>query len=629
MSALLSNADCGPVNALSQLQKHNDVDRSIQLDRTSVPSTLVERFNHLPLTAPASASSSGQAHAARFFSNQLAEPRIQETRSLQGLAWAREFPRPSSSSSASHDYPVYAAMEAALLRAQDRSRPSPSSDIDFKQSAWAAEFQPLSAPYAPLSATVPTQARITEIPQSMWDQEFARIETQPPVFDAKGKGRASASMDAALEEAFARVTLQPEEEYGSQSIQRDFNAEFESVWTQIRHDAVKAHEEPDLASWEAEFSANRMEENDPEWDLSEMERRYQELTAAARDMDDAGPTTRYDENGLPDLGDYEFELENPYLSGHLRDTLTALLQESLASSDPSALTRSALIIEAMIQTDGLDNDHASQFQLWYTLGQVLVRDERDDKGIKALARAVEGSVGQPEGNSAILELAIAYVNQSYDMACFLTLSRFLRATHLSHANLLDPKSLQSQALWSVRDLVKDAFLSLAGEQHRNNTVDPEIQMGLGVLLYSEAEYDRAAECFQAALSINPENAVLWNRLGSCLSNGNRPEEAIGSYQRALEIWPNYTRAVVNIGVACLNMGAHKEAVEHFLSAIAMHDGSGSKAPSGAIPRGVKSNEDIWKTLRRTFLAMDRHDLAERALAPDRSAESFRGEGFDF
>ncbi|KZO92589.1 TPR-like protein [Calocera viscosa TUFC12733] len=283
----------------------------------------------------------------------------------------------------------------------------------------------------------------------------------------------------------------------------------------------------------------------------------------------------------------------------------------------------------MIQLGGVDRSQTSQFQLWYTLGQVLVRDERDDKGIKALVRAVKESTGQPEGNSAVLELAIAYVNQSYDMACFITLLRFLRSAHPLHANLPELDSIRGHALWSVRDIVKDAFLSLAREQHAKNVVDPEIQMGLGVLLYSEAEYDRAAECFQAALSINPENAVLWNRLGSCLSNGNRPEEAIGSYRRALEIWPNYTRAVVNIGVACLNMGAHKEAVEHFLSAIGMHDGSGSRAPSKAIPRGVKSNEDIWKTLRRTFLAMDRHDLAERALAPDRSAEGFRGEGFEF
>jgi len=270
-----------------------------------------------------------------------------------------------------------------------------------------------------------------------------------------------------------------------------------------------------------------------------------------------------------------------------------------------------------------------QFQLWYTLGQVLVRDERDDKGIRALVRAAKESDGQPDGNAAVLELAIAYVNQSYDMACFLTLLRFLRSSHPSHPSLPDPLALRGQTLWAVRDAVKDAFLSLAQDQHAKNIIDPDIQMGLGVLLYSEAEYDKAAECFQAALSINPENAVLWNRLGSCLSNGNRPEEAIGPYQRALEIWPNYTRAVVNIGVACLNMGAYKEAVEHFLSAIAMHDGSGSRAPLRAIPRGVKSNEDIWKTLRRAFLAMERPELAERALASDRSAEAFRGEGFEF
>ncbi|EJT97401.1 TPR-like protein [Dacryopinax primogenitus] len=567
------------------------------------------------MTAPSATTSSARSATAQFFANQavLPHPFLNSPGTAESpfddhrSDWAAELPRMNESPLMINTTGMYADMEAALRRAQ--SVPGP----------WATEFRIPS-----MSTSTVREARITEVPQSMWDREFARIDVSPVSVDVKGKGRAYGLGDAALDDAFARVTVQSDERpVASPALEHDFTAEFESVWTQMNHERLQTPEGADLASWEADLHAHQMEESadDSLWDLSEMERKYQELTATTRD--DSEFSMRYDDDGLPDFGEYEFERENPYLTLHLSESLPTLLQQALASSDPSALTRSALILEAMLQ---LDKTQTPQFQLWYTLGQVLVRDERDDKGIKALVRAVKDSAGHQDANSAILELAIAYVNQSYDMACFFTLLQFAHSRHSNKADIPDLGMIRGRAIWSVRDAVKDIFISLAREQHAENIVDPDVQVGLGVLLYSEAEYDRAAECFQAALSINPQNAVLWNRLGSCLSNGNRPEEAIGAYRRALEIWPNYTRAIVNIGVACLNMGAHQEAVEHFLSAIAMHDGSASTT---AIPSSVKSNDDIWKTLRRTFLAMDRHDLAERALPPERSAEAFRGEGFEF
>lgn len=47
-----------------------------------------------------------------------------------------------------------------------------------------------------------------------------------------------------------------------------------------------------------------------------------------------------------------------------------------------------------------------------------------------------------------------------------------------------------------------------------------------------------------------QDYLLWNRLGSCLSNGSKPEEALGIYREALRLRPTYTRAIYNVGVAC-------------------------------------------------------------------------------
>jgi peroxin-5 len=48
---------------------------------------------------------------------------------------------------------------------------------------------------------------------------------------------------------------------------------------------------------------------------------------------------------------------------------------------------------------------------------------------------------------------------------------------------------------------------LARTQHSEGTVDSEVQIGLGVLYYTNGEYDRAKDCFESALAVRPK--VRW------------------------------------------------------------------------------------------------------------------------
>lgn len=149
--------------------------------------------------------------------------------------------------------------------------------------------------------------------------------------------------------------------------------------------------------------------------------------------------------------------------------------------------------------------------------------------------------------------------------------------------------------WAIHDVVQKAFLSVAWAQQTSTEHDPELQVGLGVLLYINGEFAKAADCFAAALSMRPDDYVLWNRYGSCLSNGNKPEESLAAYREALRLRPQYTRAMYNVGVACLNLGAMKEAAEHFLTGLSLQ----GKDEGGK----VKRSEQMWATLRRTLIAM--------------------------
>lgn len=77
------------------------------------------------------------------------------------------------------------------------------------------------------------------------------------------------------------------------------------------------------------------------------------------------------------------------------------------------------------------------------------------------------------------------------------------------------------------------------------------------------------DCFQAALHALPNDALLWNRLGATLANGGRSEEAVDAYRHALNLSPGFIRCRYNLGISCINLNAHKQAVDHLLTALNM------------------------------------------------------------
>ncbi|KAJ3202693.1 Peroxisomal membrane signal receptor PTS1, partial [Dinochytrium kinnereticum] len=151
-----------------------------------------------------------------------------------------------------------------------------------------------------------------------------------------------------------------------------------------------------------------------------------------------------------------------------------------------------------------------------------------------------------------------------------------------------------------------------------------VQEGLGVLFYIRGEFDKAVDCFGSALGAAPDNYLLWNRLGATLANSGKSEDAIEAYYKALELKPSFVRCRYNLGVSCINIGVFKEAAEHFLGALSLHelsDGTGSGS------RHTNVSDNLWDTLRRTLLQLNRADLADLALT-DRNLDKFRKD-FEF
>ncbi|RKP11251.1 hypothetical protein BJ684DRAFT_1039, partial [Piptocephalis cylindrospora] len=77
-------------------------------------------------------------------------------------------------------------------------------------------------------------------------------------------------------------------------------------------------------------------------------------------------------------------------------------------------------------------------------------------------------------------------------------------------------------------------------------IDPTLQEGLSLAFSLASQWDRAVECLETALSVRPQDPVLWNRLGVALGQAKAYPEAREAYVRALELRPGYRRAQDNL-----------------------------------------------------------------------------------
>jgi tetratricopeptide (TPR) repeat protein len=76
-------------------------------------------------------------------------------------------------------------------------------------------------------------------------------------------------------------------------------------------------------------------------------------------------------------------------------------------------------------------------------------------------------------------------------------------------------------------------------------------------------YEEAVISYEKALEYNPNRQSVWFNLGVVLGKLKRYEEAIASYDRALELAPDDNNAWNNRGAALFNLGRYEEAIANY------------------------------------------------------------------
>jgi peroxin-5 len=256
---------------------------------------------------------------------------------------------------------------------------------------------------------------------------------------------------------------------------------------------------------------------------------------------------------------------------------------------------------------------------------------------------------KPDNLVALSTLATSYTNESMQRLAFQSLLKWLQYNEkYSHLLTNDEQAqrlirdivdnstnnssassiyMNSLGIVHIRDFLdlQEIFLRAVRESStkssltttENQQIDPNLQNCLGILFHLSGEYDKAADCFKTALHVKPDDHLLWNKLGATLANNNRNEEAIDAYFQALKLCPGFVRARYNLGIGCMNLGAYKESVEHFLTALDQQNQAninGDMKMNPSVSKQQQMSETIWNTLRLSLSYLNRQDLYSACLS---------------
>lgn len=311
----------------------------------------------------------------------------------------------------------------------------------------------------------------------------------------------------------------------------------------------------------------------------------------------------------PLYDNYEFSKTNPFIGAPLH-----VIESAINNLE---LSEALLALEAKVQETPEDAS------AWHKLGIRQQQNERESAAIAALRQAV---TLDPSLCDAWLALSVSYTNDNCLPDAYDALESWIgnnpRYKHLLNGRQFNDKQRHEN--------IFNLFLE-AVHSSQDYSLDPEVQIGLGVLLNISEEYEKAVDCFQTALSTRPDDYLLWNKLGATLANSQEPTKAIDAYFRALELNPTYIRARYNLAISSINLGQYQEATEHLLSALALQlqerEASLPAEIGGSLhlPHEVSkaSSSHVWDTLRMTLYMLDRPDLVEKCDVKDLNA--FRDE----
>lgn len=591
--SFLGGTDCSVGgNAVAQLNKHSQQDRSLQRQTNQPGQIINQNFKNDKMMNQRDMDQfmAGNSNAAFSFQPMHHElNRIHQSLPLQ-LSWLADFKTHSQPNSPAPQA-VSMAQGHKLQWASEFLTLSPGQHVPVQQQQQQARAQMGMMGYRPMMGMQMNQNQMqmnsmNTATSSMQQQK----DTQDSSVDWDNRFKEMEELSVEDKEVEVEATEDKESDLDEIVVDDKYQATFQEVWDLLNLDAV----ENDFITQQYEdfksSQGNTYPPNMQQWE---------------KDFAKYASTRAH-------FGDYKFESAE-----------TNQFMDLPANQDPyeiglQLMENGAKLSEAALAFEAAINKNPQHVDAWLKLGEVQTQNEKEIAGITALEKCLELN---PENSEALMTLAISYINEGYDNAAFATLERWISTKYPQVADKARQQNpeITDEDRFTLHKRVTELFINAAQLSPEHASMDPDVQMGLGVLFYANEDFDKTIDCFKAALSIKPNDPVLWNRLGASLANLNRSEEAVTAYFKALELKPTFVRARYNLGVSCINIGCYKEAAEHLLSGLAMHQVEGQESTLSH-----NQSSSLMETLKRAFIAMDRRDLLE-VVKPGMDLEQFRSE----
>lgn len=279
-------------------------------------------------------------------------------------------------------------------------------------------------------------------------------------------------------------------------------------------------------------------------------------------------------------------------------------------------------IECYDRSLTLDSNYAPA---WYNKGYALHKLEKDEKAIECYNRSLELDPNNK----------VTWDNRGYSL---FKLKRYEEAIGCyDRALKIDPKFVKpwnnkGQALGKLKRYEEalsclDKALDLALESGLDKS-DSEYVASIwdnkGYILNEQERYEEAIECFDKALNLNPKYVSSWGNKGYALRNLKGYEEAKECYDIFLNLKPEYKPEYVAIfddmGFILSNMGKDEEAIGLFDKALELSD---YKHVSAWINKGFS-----FAKLGKNEKAIECYEKAIELKPNNAAAWNYKGRAFE-
>ena len=212
------------------------------------------------------------------------------------------------------------------------------------------------------------------------------------------------------------------------------------------------------------------------------------------------------------------------------------------------------------------------------LAQVLLDRGRIEEALRLMIDAERRGLASPHLERQ-LALTLAQVGRAEDAVRLME----------RHAESNDPDALDvlglvlAEAGRTAR--ARDVLLRSLDVDERN----PRARQNLALAALHEADWPLCEREARAALALNPALPLAWNYLGIALFNQRRPDQAIGAWQRSVELDPGDLDVLFNLGSVAARTGRRdvaRPALERYVREASAPDLGGRYAADVEVARAL-------------------------------------------